>query len=73
MSKFDELDQLLKNGNGYLLTADVVESGISKPTLARYVKQKNLERVAHGIYIRRYVSGSVLSTVSAFQKDRFLL
>lgn len=53
MSKFDELDQLVEKGNGYLVTADVVESGISKPTLAQYVKQKEMERVAHGIYLSK--------------------
>ena len=53
MSKFDELDQLVEKGNGYLLTADVVEAGISRPTLAGYVKQKEMERVAHGIYLAK--------------------
>ena len=53
MTKFEVLDQLVLAGNGYLQTAAVVESGISKPTLAEYIKARNLEKVAHGIYITR--------------------
>lgn len=51
MGKFDILDQLVDNGNGYLQTSDVLENGISKVTLAKYVKDRGLERVAHGIYM----------------------
>lgn len=51
MTKFEALDQLVSAGNGYLQTADAVKCGISKHTLAEYVKAKNLERMAHGVYI----------------------
>lgn len=50
MSRFDLLDQMVESGNGYLLTTNVLDNGISKPTLAEYVKKRNMERVAHGVY-----------------------
>ena len=51
MSRFEVLDDLVKNGNGYLRTAQALEHGVSKPTLAEYVKKRNMERVAHGVYL----------------------
>lgn len=50
MSRFVLLDQMVERGNGYLLTTNVLDNGISKPTLAEYVKKRNMERVAHGVY-----------------------
>ena len=51
MNRFDILDNLVENGNGYLCTSKVLEQGISKPTLAEYVSKRNLERVAQGVYL----------------------
>ena len=51
MSKFDLLDELVTSGNGYLLTSQVLEEGISKPTLADYVNKRNMKRVAQGLYL----------------------
>ena len=51
MSQFDVLDNLVASGNGYLVTAQVLNSGVSKPTLAEYVKQRKMQRVAQGIYL----------------------
>ena len=51
MSKFDLLDALVETGNGYLCTAQVLESGVSKPTLAEYVRKRNLQHVAQGVYL----------------------
>ena len=51
MDRFDILVNLFKNGNGYLRTSQVLEQGVSKPTLAEYVSKRNMERVAQGIYI----------------------
>ena len=45
------LEALLEKGNGYIRTADVLESGISKPMLAKYAAALGLERVAHGVYM----------------------
>lgn len=51
MSRFDLLDNLVAEGNGYLRTSQVLENGISKPTLAEYVSKRNMERVAQGLYL----------------------
>ena len=52
MTKFEKLDVLTEKNNGYLFTKDVEKEGISRTYLAKYVKNKNLEKVARGIYIR---------------------
>ena len=51
MGKYEILDHLVEAGNGYLQTAVVLKNNISKRTLARYVENRGLERVAHGVYI----------------------
>ena len=51
MTKTELLNKMLEDNNGYLFTADVVSSGISKTYLAKFVKTNQLERVAQGIYI----------------------
>ena len=51
MTRFDVLDNLVENGNGYLCTSQVVGAGVSKPTLAEYVSQRKMERVAQGVYL----------------------
>lgn len=40
-----------KKNKGYLFTAEVLEAGISKTYLAKFVKENHMERVAHGIYL----------------------
>ncbi|MDE7430456.1 MAG: AbiEi antitoxin N-terminal domain-containing protein [Lachnospiraceae bacterium] len=51
MNKKEILKQLIEENNGYLLSSMVIEKNISKTFLAKYVKEKKLERVARGIYI----------------------
>ena len=51
MTRFDVLDNLVETGNGYLCTSQVVENGISKPTLAEFVRVRNMGRVAQGVYL----------------------
>ena len=46
----NRLDALEKKHNGILKTADVVDSGISKNTLASFVKERGFEKSSHGIY-----------------------
>ena len=50
MSKQDILDRLVEDGNGYLQTAAVLESGVSKQTLAKYVQSHGMKRIAQGVY-----------------------
>ncbi len=63
MSKFEILDRLVKENKGYLQTSVVLEHGVSKSTLSKYVPLRRLERVAHGIY----------RSVDAWDDDYFLL
>jgi hypothetical protein len=51
MSKFETLDSLLKRNHGYLKTSDALEAGISKPYFSAYVRDRDLERIAHGLYM----------------------
>ncbi len=51
MGKFEILDRLVEEGNGYLRTSKVLENNISKRTLAKYVAARSMERAAHGVYI----------------------
>jgi len=53
MSRFELLDHMVEDGNGYLCTSDVVGAGISKPTLAEYVKDRGMERIERGVYLSR--------------------
>lgn len=51
MSKQELLDQLVQENHGVLRTSDVVDADISRTYLASYVKNRGMERVAHGIYL----------------------
>ena len=51
MGKSELLDKLVEEGNGYLLTSAVLANDISKGTLAKYVDRRNMDRVAHGVYM----------------------
>lgn len=48
--KKDILKTLSDENHGYLYTAEVLRCGISKTYLAKFVKENEYERVAHGIY-----------------------
>ncbi len=51
MDKRMVLEQLIKKNNGYLLTSMAVENNITKPFLARYVKENGMEKAARGVYV----------------------
>ncbi len=51
MGKYEVLDRLVSEGNGYLQTSDALKNDVSKQTLAKYVKSRGLERASHGVYI----------------------
>ncbi len=50
LNTYQRLKELSEQNNGMLKTMDVVNAGISKSALAKYVKNQNLEKVCHGIY-----------------------
>jgi hypothetical protein len=51
MSKFELLDTLLQENNGFLKTSDATHAGVSRAYLRTYVQDRNLERAAHGLYV----------------------
>lgn len=51
MDRQNILQELIEQNNGYLLTSMATEKGITKPYLAKYVKEHGMEKVARGIYI----------------------
>ena len=53
MGQFEQLDQMLTEQEGMLRTSQVVSSGISKPVFYDYVRSRDLDRVAHGIYLAK--------------------
>lgn len=51
MTKSDILEQLIEENNGYLIASKAADAGVSKPSVAKYVKDHEMEKVSHGIYI----------------------
>ncbi len=51
MSKTDILEELIKKNNGYLITAQAMKKGVSKTFISDFVKEKEMERLARGVYI----------------------
>ena len=49
--KKNKIEQLIEEDNGYLITSKAVDAGISKTSISKYVKEHNMEKVAHVIYI----------------------
>ena len=49
--KFEILDLLLHNNNGFIKTADAVRAGVSKTYFGEYVISRGLEHAAHGLYM----------------------
>ena len=51
MGKFEILDSLLRINKGFIKTSDAINAGISRTYFGEYVRERQLERVAHGLYI----------------------
>ena len=50
MNTNEELDLLFKQNNGILKTSQVLNSGITKPSFYAYMRKRNVDQVAPGIY-----------------------
>ena len=48
---YKKLDELVEKNNGILKTGDALAEGISKPVLGKYLKLREFERMAQGIYL----------------------
>ena len=53
MNQYKQLDHLLESQNGLLRTEQAMSARITKPVFYNYVHSKELERVAHGIYLSK--------------------
>lgn len=51
MSNEGKIIEFLENNHGYITTAEMIELGISKPLIQKYVDSGLIERVSHGIYM----------------------
>lgn len=51
MTKFEMMDEMLNHNNGYFVTSEAVARGISKTYVAEYIRKKELEKLAQGVYI----------------------
>jgi len=51
MTSKETLSTLLQKNNGFLKTSDVVTAGVSRTVLGDFVREHELERVAHGLYM----------------------
>ena len=63
MTKFEQLDSLLEQGNGYITIRAVTAQGISKPYFAEYARSRELERVAHA-YTNHAMHGQMICMFS---------
>lgn len=50
MNKYEILDALLQANNGYLTASDASDAGVSRAYFGEYIRNRGLERVAHGLY-----------------------
>lgn len=51
MTQCEKLDQLMDEHNRVLQITQVLEAGIAKPTFYAYIKERKLEKAAHGVYV----------------------
>ena len=51
MSKFEILDSLLRINKGFIKTSDATSAGISRTYFGEFIRERQLERVAHGLYL----------------------
>ena len=51
MTKYDQLNRLVEDNNGYLFISDGEDAGISRTYMSQYVKDNEFEQVAKGIYV----------------------
>ena len=53
MRQYEQRDSMVAAQGGMIQTAQAASAGISKPVFYHYVRDRELERVAHGIYLSR--------------------
>lgn len=53
MNSEDILDRVISDADGILVTSEALRAGVSKEQLYSYVKDNELSRIAHGIYLAK--------------------
>ena len=51
MNKYDLMTEMIIKNNGYLFTQEVEEAGISRTYMGHFIRDKELEMAARGIYV----------------------
>ncbi|MDO5590966.1 MAG: type IV toxin-antitoxin system AbiEi family antitoxin domain-containing protein [Lachnospiraceae bacterium] len=51
MTKYEKMDLITEQNDGYLMISVVQGAGISRTYLSKYVKDREMEQVEPGIYI----------------------
>ena len=51
MTKYEMINNRIKQNNGYLFVSDIESLGISRTYILKFVRENNLERVGKGIYV----------------------
>ena len=63
MTKFNTLDLLLEKNRGFIRTAEAEVNGISRTHFGQYIKDRNLERAAHGLYMSQDAWGDEMYVI----------
>lgn len=50
MTQNEQIKNLIISNDGMIQTSQVIELGISKPVLYQYIKENEMEQIAHGVY-----------------------
>ena len=50
MTQNEQIKNLITSNDGMIQTSQVIELGISKPVLYQYIKENEMEQIAHGVY-----------------------
>ena len=50
MTQNEQIKNLILSNNGMIQTSQVIALGISKPVLYQYIKENEMEQIAHGVY-----------------------
>ncbi len=69
MKKVDQLAQLLEEGNGYISTSDALALDISAPYFYDFTKERDLIRVARGLYKTEDAWDDELYVISTLNKQ----
>lgn len=51
MTKFEKIDEVIEKNQGYIKTSEATAKDISRTYFLEYVKENNLIRVGHGLYM----------------------